>query len=195
MRTSDERMVGDNVKKRITTILLAILIPTLVIVGTCLIIFQIVKKEEESKGLTFYLPRSTSFASNWNYEISDKSIIKETASEIFDSWYYKYDYLEFETEQSGEVTIYFIAQYETQVVEENCFSITYYVDENGNITEISSENKPDKVNFDDDIIGLVWLKTVDRLQVFVINFVIIIYDIISFMIDNKYPWLFQFHFR
>ena len=56
------------------------------------------------------------------------------------------------------MTIYFIVKYETQVVEEDCFSITYYVDENGNITEVSSENKPGQVNFDDDIVGLITLK-------------------------------------
>ena len=49
-------MVGDNVKKRITTILLAILIPTLVVAGTWTIIYQITKNEEANKALTFYLP-------------------------------------------------------------------------------------------------------------------------------------------
>ena len=88
-------------RKKIFIVLLAIVIPLIIVVG----IYYLTKKAEDENGLSFYLPRSNSFASNWNYEISDKRIIKETASEIFDSWYYKYDYLEFEPGQSGEVTI------------------------------------------------------------------------------------------
>ena len=40
------------------------------------------------------------------------------------------------------------------------------MDENYNITEISSENKPEKINYDDDIIGLMKLKIADRITVF-----------------------------
>ncbi|MBQ7765453.1 MAG: hypothetical protein IJ397_01265 [Lachnospiraceae bacterium] len=169
----------------------------LVILVVLLIIYAMTKRIEESKCITFYLLEGGSFSSGWTYELTTDNVLVEVDKEIYDCFYDRYDYWEFQpiVGTSGEVTIHFIARYELLTVEEDCFSITYYVDENGNITEISSENKPDKVNFDDDIIGLVWLKTVDRLQVFVINFVITIYDIISFMIDNKYPWLFQFHFR
>lgn len=166
-------------KKIIIVLLIILVVLLLLVIGGALAIYTSIQKTEENKDLTFYLPRSSSYASNWNYEISDKSIIKETASEIFDSWYYKYDYLEFETEQSGEVTIYFIAQYETQVVEENCFSITYYVDENGNITEISSENKPDKVNFDNDMKGLIKLKIADSIK----EFFVFLFSIIVYLLD------------
>ena len=174
-----------------------IIILVLCLVAIVLIACVVTKIIEMNKGLTFYLLDGGSFSSSWTYELTTDNVLVEVDQEIYDCFYDRYDYWEFRpiAGVSGEVTIHFIARYQLLTVEEDCFSITYYVDETGNITEISSENKPDKVNFDDDIIGLVWLKTVDRLQVFVINFVIIIYDIISFMIDNKYPWLFQFHFR
>lgn len=55
------------------------------------------------------------------------------------------------------------------VVEEDCFSVTYYVDENYGITEISSENKPEKTNFDDDIKGLIKLKIEDKIRTFLVN--------------------------
>ncbi len=181
MRTSDERMVGDNVKKRITTILRAILILTLVIVGTCLIIFQIVKKEEESKGLTFYLPRSTSFASNWNYEMNDTGVLKEVESGRYCSLTKYYDYWRFEPIKSGEVTLYFIAQYQTEEVTEDSFSITYCVDENLQITEINSNNKPEKINFDDDALGLVMLKFSDFCYIHIGNLFVKIIDIFDFL--------------
>ena len=128
-------MAGDNVKKkRITTILLEIIILTLVIVGTCLIIFQIVKNEEESKGLTFYLPRSNSFASNWVYEMSEQDILKEREHQyLYALVGGDYQYWEFEAVGEGEVTIEYTAQYQLEVVEEKCFSVTYYVDEDGTI--------------------------------------------------------------
>ncbi len=112
-------------------------------------------QKEDKTVLKYYLSRSNSFASNWNYELSDNSILTETDAGHFDYLHCEYEYWKFEPIESGEVTIYFIAQYQTEEVTEDSFSITYYVDENYQITEISSNNKPEKINFDDDVIGYI----------------------------------------
>ena len=138
-------------RKKIFIVLLAIVIPLIIVVG----IYYLTKKAEDENGLSFYLPRSNSFASNWNYELSDNSILTETDAGHFDYLHCEYEYWKFEPIESGEVTIYFIAQYQTEEVTEDSFSITYYVDENYQITEISSNNKPEKINFDDDVIGYI----------------------------------------
>ena len=157
-------------KKIIITILIIIFILLLLTVGIALAFYMSVKKEEESKGLIFYLPRSNSPASNWLCEVSNENVLQEIEDETYDYFiFYQYDYFEFKAIESGEVTIFFEAQCATEIVEEECFSITYYVDENYNITEISSENKPEKINYDDDIIGLMKLKIADRITVFLIN--------------------------
>jgi len=145
-------------KKIIVCVLIIVLIPIVLLISISQAVYMSTKNAEESKALTFYLPESGSYASNWNYTMSEEGIIEEIARRYYDFLFCDYDYFEFEPKQSGEVTVYFIAQYETQVVEEDCFSITYYVDENGNITEVSSDNKPGKINFDDDIVGLITLK-------------------------------------
>ena len=169
-------------KKIVRTILIIVLIFVLLLIGVLQVIYILIQEAEESKALTFYLPRSSSFASNWNYQMSDQGIIKETASETFALLHGEYDYFEFEAEQSGEVTIYFIAQYETQVVEEDCFSITYYVNENGNITEVSGENKPEKINFDDDTMGLLKLKAYNLCVEYVITRIFILSKLYYFII-------------
>lgn len=163
-------------KKKFIIIIFAILVLILLIAGTLITIYQVNKSAEENKGLTFYLPRSNTFSSNWSYEISDDNILLETDHDIYDYLCIRYDYWEFRPRygSSGEVTIYFYAQYQTRIVEENCFSITYYVDENSYITEVSNENKPSVVNYDDNIAGLILLKTVDWIQTKVINFFVIL---------------------
>ena len=166
-------------KKIIIYILIIVLIHIVSLICTFQAVYMSTKNAEESKALTFYLPRSRSFASMWNYTMSEEGIIEQSAQRSYDFLSCKYDYFEFEPVQSGEVTIYFIARYETEVVEENCFSITYYVDENGNVTEVSNENKPGKINFDDDIAGLVTLKIVDGIR----NICIFIFGVIFEVIE------------
>lgn len=167
--------MGDYMKKKrkkiIITILIIIFILLLLTVGIALAIYTSVKKEEESKGLTFYLPRSNSFASSWSYELSDSDVLVEVDQNVYDYMNYRFDYWEFRpiAGASGEVTVYFISYYQTEIMEENCFSITYYVDEKQCITEISSENKPDAVNFDNSIANLAWLKAMDSLKFFLIR--------------------------
>lgn len=127
----------------------------------------------KDKELTFCLHR-TDGLSNWSYELSNDSVLKETENTRYIYLGHAYDDWKFEPIGSGEVTIYFTAQYETEIVEEDCFSITYYVDENYRVTEISSENKPSVVNFDNNIEGLIWLKVFDSLQRNIINFFVLL---------------------
>ena len=163
-----------------------IIILVLCMITIVLIACVVTKKTEESKGITFYLPAGDSFASDWIYELSNNNVLVEVEWDIYNCFYDRYDYWEFQpiAGTSGEVTIHFIARYELLTVEEDCFSITYYVDENGTVTEISSDNKPEKINFDDDIVGLVWLKTVDTLT----NYII---EKISFIVDGEFMRLFR----
>ena len=115
-------MAGDNVKKkRNTTILLAILIPTLVVAGTWTIIYQITKNEEANKALTFYLP-ATDGLSNWSYQLSNNTVLAEADEARYDTVFDTYYYWEFKPIGSGEVTIYFIDEYLIDITEENCFS-------------------------------------------------------------------------
>ena len=163
-----------------------IIILVLCFITVVLIACVVTKKTEESKGITFYLSRSTMPASNWTYELSNNNVLKEVDDSIYDCFYDRYDYWEFRpiAGVNGEVTIYFIAQHHLEIVEEDCFSITYYVDENGTVTEISSDNKPEKINFDDNIVGLVWLKMVDFLTGYINRK-------ISFIIDGEFMRLFR----
>ena len=156
-----------------------ILLSFLLILSVLIMVYAVSKRHEESKSIEFYLPCSASYASNWNYHISNTDIIREVDRDCYGYILMDYDYFKFEAKQSGEVTIYFIVKYETQVVEEDCFSITYYVDENGDFTEVSSENKPRKINFDDDIVGLITLKIVDGVK----NFCIFIYGTLIDIFD------------
>lgn len=96
-----------------------------------------------SKKKTVYLKDGSSFASNWVYEMSEQDILKEREHQyLYALVGGDYQYWEFEAVGEGEVTIEYTAQYQLEVVEEKCFSVTYYVDEDGTITEISSHNKP-----------------------------------------------------
>ncbi len=164
-------------KKIIITILIIIFILLLLTVGTALAFYTSVKKEEESKGLTFYLAEGNNSVSYWEYELSNDDVLAEVDHGIYYYVLLRFEYLEFRPIEgaSGMVTIYFTPKsqseigYHSEIVEEDCFSITYYVDENQSVTEISSENKPDAVNFDNGIANLAWLKIVDSLQTFLIK--------------------------
>ena len=160
-------------------IVIIISLVLLLLASVLITVYIVTKKHEDNNSIEFYLPCSASYASNWNYHISNTDIIKEADRDCYGYILMDYDYFKFEAKQSGEVTIYFIVKYETQVVEEDCFSITYYVDENGDFTEVSSENKPGQVNFDDDIVGLITLKIVDGVK----NFCIFIYGTLIDIFD------------
>ena len=117
-------------RKKIVIVLLAIVIPLIIVAG----IFYLTKKAEDENGLSFYLPRSNSFASNWVYEMSEQDILKEREHQyLYALVGGDYQYWEFEAVGEGEVTIEYTAQYQLEVVEEKCFSVTYYVDEDGTI--------------------------------------------------------------
>lgn len=166
-------------KKVIITILIIMFTLLLLTVGIAIAIYTSVKEEEESKGLTFYLPRSNSFASSWSYELSDSDVLVEVDQNVYDYMNYRFDYWEFRPiigAQNKVITIYFTSHYQTEIVEENCFSITYYVDENQGITEMSSENKPDAVNFDNSIENLAWLKTTNSIKAFTNKILRIVID-------------------
>ena len=175
-----------DVMKKKKTAIQVIIVMVLCLIVAMLTIYTITKWVEKEKGLTFYLLEGGSFSSGWTYELTTDNVLVEVDKEIYDCFYDRYDYWEFQpiVGTSGEVTIHFIARYELLTVEEDCFSITYYVDENGTVTEISSDNKPEKINFDDDIVGLVWLKTVDTLT----NYII---EKISFIVDGEFMRLFR----
>ena len=167
--------------KKIIIVLIAIVVILLVISGMILIYRSNVPKENT---LTFCL-RRTDGVSYWYYELSNDSILKLTEDKCYINMIGgDYDYWEFEPIGSGEVTIYFIDKEMALVTEENCFSITYYIDETGTITEVSSENKPDTVNFNNNIIGFIWIKAVDLITRYLIK-------ILSFVIDGKYMRLFR----
>ncbi len=104
--------------------------------------------ETDENTLIFYLAKSNSYGSDWSYEMSSDNVLKEKESDILNYVYGEFNYWKFEPIGEGEVTICFTAYYELEVLQESCFTVTYYVDENLNITEISNENKPEKVNFE-----------------------------------------------
>lgn len=174
------------IMKKKKTAMRIIIVIVFCLITVILTVYAIIKCTEEKKGLTFYLLEEGRFASGWMYELSNDNVLEEVDMDVYDCFYDRYNYWEFRPKAgaSGEVTIYFIAQCKTVIVEEDCFSITYYVDENGNVTEISSENKPDKVNYYDDIAGLAWLKSVDFLTKYIDGK-------ISFIIDAEYMRLFR----
>ena len=165
-------------KKKYSFIILIVII----LFGICtILIYGKLSISKDKTSLTFYLPRSTSFASNWNYEMNDTGVLKEVESGRYCSLTKYYDYWRFEPIKSGEVTLYFIAQYQTEEVTEDSFSITYCVDENLQITEINSNNKPEKINFDDDALGLVMLKFSDFCYIHIGNLFVKIIDIFDFL--------------
>lgn len=115
--------------------------------GVCIIsiivCFIICTIKYGTKELTVYLRDGNSFASNWGYTMSQSGILVESDQQVLHMLGGDYRYWEFESIGVGEVTINYLAQYELEIVEEKCFSVTYYVDEDGTITELSSSNKPE----------------------------------------------------
>ena len=92
--------------------------------------------------MTVYLKDGNSYASNWTYNMSVEGVLAECDHQVLYAYAGDYQYWEFEAVGVGEVTIHYTAKYETEVLEEKCFSVTYYVSEDGNITELSDNNKP-----------------------------------------------------
>lgn len=152
-----------NKKKKIFFLIFVfVIIIMLVAIGYSFINNQINYLKKEESGMTFYLPRSNSFASNWNYKMSNTNVLREVEEDIFCYVGCDFDYWKFEPVGTGEVTIYFTAQYQTEMVEEDCFSITYYVDAERNVTEISSENRPENVNFKGNEGYLLFIRIYDE---------------------------------
>ncbi len=169
-------------RKKIVIILTSIILVLLLLIASMpMIIYTSFEKSEESKGITFYLAEGDSYDSGWSYELSDDSILAEVDFAVYDDFQNRYLYWEFLpiAGAGGEVTIYFTSYQKTMIAEEECFSVTYYVDANYGITEISSENKPEKINYDADIKGLIKLKTEDKIRTFLVNVFAIIVDILG----------------
>lgn len=166
-------------KKKIIKFVLLVFIIALFIISIILVCYRCNKPKENA--LTFYLHR-TDGLSSWSYELSAHNVLKETEYIKYDYLGHTYDYWKFEPIGSGEVTIFFVDQYQSEVTEENCFSITYYVDTSGNIKEISSENKPEKINFDDDTMGLIKLKVYDFFYYHIVKIILQIIDIFDYIL-------------
>ena len=64
-------------KKIIIYILIIVLIHIVSLICTFQAVYMSTKNAEESKALTFYLPESGSFASTWNYTMSEEGIIEK----------------------------------------------------------------------------------------------------------------------
>ncbi len=122
---------------------LKILIVCTILIIVCFVIsFVICTLRYSSREITVYLNEAQLSGSNWVYEMNEQGILQECDEQVLHLLGGNYRYWEFEAVGEGEVTIEYTAQYQLEVVEEKCFSVTYYVDENGTITEISSHNKP-----------------------------------------------------
>ena len=122
---------------------LKILIVCTILIIVCFVIsFVICTLRYSSREMTVYLNEAQLFGSNWVYEMNEQGILQECDEQVLDLLGGSYHYWEFEAVGEGEVTIEYTAQYQLEVVEEKCFSVTYYVDEDGTITELSSYNKP-----------------------------------------------------
>lgn len=142
------------------------LIIALVVCGIIIIYRSNLPKEN---ALTFCLPRIDG-NSHWDYELSNSNILMMTESERYFNIGCTYHYWVFEPIESGEVTIYFQDKCMAQIVEEYSFSITYYIDEDGNIEEISSNNKPEMTNIKDDMAGFIGIKVQDFVYCNVVRF-------------------------
>lgn len=150
-------------------ILIAVIV--LVFISGMILIYRLNVPKENT--LTFCL-RRTDGVSHWYYELSSTDILKETDCEKYYNIGSNYSYWEFSPIEgaSGEVTVYFIDKEMALVTEENCFSITYYVDENGTITELSSDNKPEIINYNDNIIKLIKIRFYNIVYCYFVKLVI-----------------------
>ncbi len=153
-------------KKILIPFAIIMLIIALVVCGIIIIYRSNLPKEN---ALTFCL-QNVNGNSNWAYEFSNNSILKVTEDSRYMNIFHIYEYWVFEPTESGEVTIFFNCKERGWVVEEYSFSITYYIDGDGNIEEISSDNKPEMTNIKDDMAGFIGIKVHDFIYCTVVRF-------------------------
>lgn len=90
--------------------------------------------------------RSECGCEHWSYKMSTEGIFTETRHSY--GAFSNREYWSFESLSSGEVTLYWnFYDHEGGPILEKEFSVTYLVDEDGNISCIASENEPDKIEF------------------------------------------------
>ncbi len=154
------------------------LIIALVICGIVIIYRSNLPKEN---ALTFCLPRIDG-NSHWDYELSNSNILMLTESKRYSNIGCTYHYWVFEPIGSGEVTIYFQDKCMAQIVEEYSFSITYYIDKEGNIEEVSSDNKPEMTNIKDDMAGFIGIKVRDFFYYHIVKIILQIIDIFHYIL-------------
>ncbi len=161
-------------KKFLIPFALITLIIALVICGIIIVYRSNLPKEN---ALTFCL-QNVRANSHWDYEFSNNSVLKVTEDSRYMNIFHIYEYWVFEPIESGEVTIFFNYKEHGWVVEEYSFSITYYIDEDGNIEEISSDNKPEMTNIKDDMKGFIGIKV----RNFIANIILYIIDIFDYIL-------------
>lgn len=144
------------------------LITLIIALAICGIIIVYRSNLPKENALTFCL-QDVDGNSNWDYEFSN-NILKVTEDSYYLNVFHSYEYWVFEPIGSGEVTIYFQDKCMAQIVEEYSFSITYYIDEEGNIEEVSSDNKPEMTNIKDDMAGFIGIKVHDFIYCTVVRF-------------------------
>ena len=162
-------------KKILTKIVLMVIVILLVICGI-ITIYRLNTPKENA--LTFCLP-DIDGNSHWDYELSNSSILKVTEDKRYMNIEYIYNYWVFEPIGSGEVTIFFYDKKFGEIIEEHSFSITYYIEEDGNIEEVSGNNKPEMTNIKDDMTGYIGIKVHDFIYCTIVKFVFGVIEIFS----------------
>lgn len=145
--------MGGKKLKRICVVLCILLI----IVLGILIIWN---NNQSQESLMFYLPYESSYDTGWQYKLSEDNIIQEVDDIDYDMIYGQdIQYWSFEPVNSGTITIDFIYRYESAEVQEECFSLTYLVDEENNIVMISDDNfENTRVEVLKEPLELFWIK-------------------------------------
>lgn len=105
----------------------------------------------------------------WNYSLSKEGIL-QAEEPFYKIGFSDHVYHKFIPVGSGEVTIYWQYYEDTEIISEYCYSTTYLVDEEGNITQISSENEPPRQN-----------NFVAAIQEYMVSYENAIYEIILFL--------------
>ena len=124
-------------KKRLITRIILISLPVAIVVGILwFFVFD--------KTLRISQYRSECGCEHWSYKMSEEGILAESNHD----YGFAREYWSFEALSSGEVTLYWnFYDHEGGPILEKEFSVTYLVDEDGNISCIASENEPDKIEF------------------------------------------------
>ena len=161
-----------NKKKIMILLALMMIMISLIICGIIVLYCSNMPKENT---LTYCLQRIDG-NSNWQYELSNNSLLEEKDCKTYDYLGHSYNYWVFEPIGNGEVTIYFNDKECGTIIEEFSFSITYYIDESGTITELSSDNKPEMINIKDNMVGYIKIIIYDFIYCYIVKFIIGVAD-------------------